>query len=86
MSLSHELLYLGKSEDFAERPYQHNKLNELTCAEYIGIYYCDESEDPKKIESDILKFFFFRENKQENKEQGNKKSIVSEDLVNLLKP
>lgn len=83
---SHNLLYLGKSDDFTKRPYQHNKLNKLTDAEYIGVYYCDESEDPKKIESDILAIFFFRENKQENEEQGVKKSIVVEDSVNLLKP
>ena len=82
MKLSHVLLYLGKSNDFTKRPYEHDKLPELKDAEYLGVYYCNESEDPKEIESAILKKYFFRENKQENKEQEDRKISVVEDSVN----
>ena len=83
LRLSHALLYLGKSNDFTKRPYEHDKLSELKDAEYLGVYYCNESEDPKEIESTILKKYFFSENKQENKEQEDRKISVVEDPVNL---
>ena len=86
MRLSHELVYLGKSEDFTERPYRHEKMRILDDSKFLGIYKCPDSEKPKDIESLILDYYFFRENKQENEEQGVKKSIVVEDLVISSKP
>lgn len=83
MRLSHELVYLGKSNDFTKRPYEHDKLSELKDAEYLGVYYCNESEKPKDIESLILDNYFFRENKQENKEQEDRRISVVEDSVSL---
>lgn len=82
-SWTHTLLYLGKSNDFTKRPYEHDKLSELKDAEYLGVYYCNESEDPKDIESLILDNYFFLKNNQENQEQGNRKTIVTEDPVSL---
>lgn len=86
MRLSHELVYLGKSEDFTERPYRHEKMRILDDSMFLGIYKCPDSEKPKDVESLILDDYFFRENEKENQEQGNRKSIVVEDLVIPSKP
>ena len=81
MKCSHALIYLGKSDDFTLRPYEHDKFSVFKTdgVEFLGLYYCQKNENPKDIETDILKEYFFVENKQENEVIGNRKTNVAED-------
>ena len=81
MKSSHSLIYLGKSDDFTVRPHNHDKFPSLKRdgAEFLGLYYCQTDESSKDVETNILKEYFFEENKQENEEIGNRKTIVVED-------
>lgn len=66
----HERLYLGESEHLEDRPLHtsHEKWDALKKdgCNCIGIYKCKKGEDPKKIESEILAKYNFKENIQEN--------------------
>lgn len=63
-------LYLGKTVNLNRRPLgkTHGKWEELKQGgcNCIGIYKCQEGEDPKSIESDILSSYNFEYNIQEN--------------------
>lgn len=79
---SHQLLYLGKADSIEERPLSpsHNKWESLKLdgCNRFGVYFCKEDEDPKEIESYILKDYNFKENIAENENNTKDISIVME--------
>lgn len=79
---AHRLLYLGKADSIEERPLSpsHNKWESLKLdgCNRFGVYFCKEDEDPKEIESYILKDYNFKENIAENENNTKDISIVME--------
>lgn len=79
---AHQLLYLGKADSIEERPLSpsHNKWESLKLdgCNRFGVYFCKEDEDPKEIESYILKDYNFKENIAENENNTKDISIVME--------
>lgn len=79
----HDLLYLGKADNLQERPFnlKHDKFKDLakTKCNAICIYQCSDTEDPKSIESNILNYYNFRFNEQENEDDGCKLTTAAED-------
>lgn len=80
MMYNHSLIYLGKSDKLEERPYKHDRFNEIKNrgADVIGVYFCADNEDPKTIESSILAEYFFELNSAENADSEGKKIKVEE--------
>lgn len=80
--MAHQLLYLGKADSIEERPLSpsHNKWERLKLdgCNRFGVYFCKENEDPKEIESYILKDYNFKENIAENENNIKDISIVME--------
>lgn len=66
----HALLYLGMADNLQKRPFnlKHEKFNDLikTSCNSISIYQCSKTEKPKEIESNILRYYNFKFNEQEN--------------------
>jgi hypothetical protein len=81
MKCNHSLIYLGKSNDFDDRPHNHDKFSEIGKykPDYLALYTCKENEYPKTVESEILAQYFFEVNKKENEEIGNRETTVVED-------
>ena len=81
MKCNHSLVYLGKSDDFDDRPHNHDKFPKISeyKPNFLALYTCGENEDPKKVESEILANYFFSVNEKENKDIGNRKTTVLED-------
>ncbi len=81
MKSVHDLLYLGKSDELEARPHRHEKFSDLKKypAQFLGIYQCEETEDPLDVETMILERYFFKENTQHNTEIGNRETSVAED-------
>lgn len=81
MKRIHDLLYLGKSDELKTRPHKHEKFPDLKKypAQFLGIYQCEDTEDPLDVEATILESYFFKENTQHNTEIGNRETIVAED-------
>lgn len=79
---AHQLLYLGKADSIEERPLSpsHNKWESLKLdgCNRFGVYFSKEDEDPKEIESYILKDYNFKENIAENENNTKDISIVME--------
>ena len=81
----HNLLYVGKAdgkEGLRGRLTKfHDKFNQLKKAKcsHLCVYVCQDGEDPKKIESEILSEFQFTYNDLENTENTNKPFNVAED-------
>lgn len=79
----HELLYLGKAENLQKRPFnlKHTKFECLskTSCNSISIYQCSNTENPKDIESNILNYYNFKFNEQENENTDGKPISVEED-------
>ena len=79
---AHQLRYLGKADSIEERPLSpsHNKWESLKLdgCNRFGVYFCKEDEDPKEIESYILKDYNFKENIAENENNTKDISIVME--------
>lgn len=65
---THDLIYLGETEDLSSRFNAHHKEQCITAhrANCIGLYGVSENEDLKEIESDILSTYDFPCNEQLN--------------------
>lgn len=81
MLSTHSLIYLGKSDNLKERLYKHDRLNDIKNydTDVIGVYFCSENEEPKEIESLILRNYFFKLNTAENTDHRDKKVMVMEE-------
>lgn len=76
---AHHPIYLGKTSGVETRPYEHEKFSQLKESNTLGIYLCQNDEDPKEIESTILETYFFKLNDKENKDVGDRKITITED-------
>lgn len=74
-------IYLGKSDELEIRPHKHEKFPVLKKypAQFLGIYHCEDTEEPLDVETMILKDYFFKENTQHNTEIGHRETSVGED-------
>ena len=85
---SHTPLYLGMSTQIEDRPLNksHEKwpfLKKDNC-NCLGIYL--SKDRIKEQETSILETYFFKENKKENEEIGNRKTTLVEDQITSLTP